>query len=384
MKSILGSLVVALTMLAWGCGTEEGTGNGGGPVGGMAGTTAGYGGAAGYAGASGTGAPGSAGASVVLKSGECDGENFYPEPKRVAVMLLLDMSESMNTLLGDKSKWEHAREAITRLLTDPAYKDLTIHYGFDYFPNDSVVENPTTGKSVYGCGTNDLVTVDVAQGSDQLIIDWLNSAEPFGATPLYCALENFTDPTYAPSFASVDMAKYLVLVSDGADACGYNCNREEFATPDQLEDVTGRLHSDVVLDTGGWSVRTISIGFGNNIAPRELDAIARAGKVFEEHIDAADSEELNQAFNTIANTVVSCVWEIKEPDALADPDKVNFYLDGGEAIPKLFPSDRCATESGWIYTDENQNTIEFCNDACTTVRRGVRTISARFGCPSVE
>mgnify|MGYP001111151046 CR=1 FL=1 len=392
MKRIFGSLVVALTVLAWGCASVGGRSYDGGPINATAGTTAGDGGVAGHAGDSGADAAGNAGGAGVddpFQNGECHERDIYPGPKPVAVMLLLDMSESMTEILGDKSKWEHAREAITSLLTDPAYTDLAIHYGFDYYPNDTFIIHPTTGASVFGCSTNDQVTVDVAQGGEQPIIDWLKAAKPFGSTPLYCALNNFADPTYAPSFTGLEMEKYLVLISDGADACGWECYGGEFTTPAQLEDVTNRIYSDVGLDTGGYAIHTISIGFGNNTAPVELDVIARAGKVFKKHIDAADAEQLNQAFNTIANTVVSCVWDLKDDDALADPDKVNFYLDGGgmgdfEAIPFLFPSKRCATASGWIYRDENRSTVEFCNHACAAVRGGVQTISASFGCPSVQ
>ncbi len=387
MKRLLGSLTVALVVLAWGCSGTDETGNGG-PGGGASGAS-GYSGAAGYAGYGGYpgagtgGTAGSAGAPPILKPDECDGEDFYPEPKRVAVMLLLDMSMSMTQEMGDKTKWDVAREAITGILTDPAYTSLGIHFGFDYFPDTSVVMSATTGRPVYGCGVDDPVAVDVATGSEPLIIDWLNAAEPAGATPLYCALNKFIDPTYAPGFAGVQMEKYLVLISDGADACGVGCDQVDWATVPQLEDVTSRLNTEVGLDTGGWAIRTIAIGFGNAIAPDELDAISRAGGVFEEHVDAVDPAALSQAFKTIANTVVSCVWDLKDPNAISDPDKINFYLDGGEAIPFLYPRERCATESGWIYTDDTRKTMEFCNDACAAVRGGTRTISARFGCDSL-
>ncbi len=385
MKSIFGPLAVAFVVLAWGCNAEETTSNGGGPGGGATGAS-GYGGAAGYAGYGGTGTAGNAGsggAPVILKPDECDGQDFYPEPKRVAVMLLLDMSMSMTQEMGDRTKWDVAREAITGLLTDPAYTSLGIHFGFDYFPDTSVVIGPTTGRPVYGCGVDDPVAVDVAQGSETAIVNWLSTAEPNGATPLYCALNKFIDPNYAPGFANLQMERYLVLISDGADACGASCDQTEWATVQQLEAVTARLNTEVGLDTGGWAIQTIAIGFGNAIAPDELDAIARAGGVFEEHIDAVDPEKLSQAFKTIANTVVSCVWDLKDPNAVSDPDKINFYLDGGEAIPFLYPRERCEAESGWTYTDDTRKTMEFCNDACAAIRGGTRTISARYGCDSL-
>lgn len=385
MKRVFGSLAIALAILAWGCSSENTVGNGGGPGGGAAA----YGGGGGYGGyaATGAGGTGGTGGEVQLKPDECEGEDFYPQPKQVAAMLLLDMSLSMTQEMAGQTKWDHARQAITALLTDPTYQSLGILFGFDYFPDTAVNISPITGSPVYGCGVDDPVAVDVAVGSEQTIINVLNTLEPNGATPLYCALNKFTDPTYAPGFANIQMEKYLVLISDGADSCGADCASNQdaaaWATVPQLEDVTNRLYQEVGLDTGGWAVRTIAIGFGNAIAPDELDGISRAGRVFEEHVDAADPEKLNQAFKTIANTVVSCVWDLKDPNALADPEKIQFYLDD-QPVPQLDSPELCLTESGWVYTDNTRSTIEFCNDACAAVRSGTETIKARYGCRGLD
>jgi hypothetical protein len=335
----------------------------------------------------GTGSSGRTSASV-LPVGVCDEQNFYPSPKRVAVMLLQDLSLSMTVDLAGRSKWDHAKGAINTLLSDPVYKNMGIRFGFDYFPDTSSKTNQTTKERGLGCGVDDPVAVDADVNTESKIIDWINRHEPDGATPLYCAINKFNDPTYAPLFAKAQMEKYLVIISDGADACGIGGlsanNPQQFAKPADLEGVTRKLvaatESGSTLDVKQWPIRVIAIGFGNSVAPSELNAIAKAGGVFDTYIDAKNSEELQQAFKKIGNAVVSCTWEVEEPGVTADRHKVNFYLNG-QLVPYLGDGNSCGTASGWVWS--NSDSVEFCNEACVQIRKGTQ-FAARFGCPSLR
>jgi hypothetical protein len=224
----------------------------------------------------------------------CEGEEFLPD-RQVAVMILQDLSFSLTANLDGKPKWNHAREALTSILTDPDYKLMSIRFGFDYFPDTTIPRNPTTNRPVYGCGVDDPVVVDADLNTESQIIDWINAHEPDGATPLHCALNKFTDPNYAPKFFNADIDKYLLLISDGADACGADCVSNEYperwAKANELAEVAGRL-----LDLG---IRIIVIGFGTAVAPDELNAISQVGGVFDEYLDAYNAEDLKDAFRTI-------------------------------------------------------------------------------------
>lgn len=224
----------------------------------------------------------------------CEGQEFLPD-RRVAVMILQDLSFSLTVPLDGKPKWNHAREALNAMLTDPDFEAMGIQFGFDYFPDTTNPVSPRTNQPVYGCGVDDPVVVDLDVNTKPQIIDWLNTHEPNGATPLHCALSKFTDPNYAPKFFNADADKYLLLISDGADACGADCvsNDDEtrWATVDQLAQVTRQLH-----DLG---INTIAIGFGTAVAPDELNAISREGGVFDEYLDAFNADDLQEAFQTI-------------------------------------------------------------------------------------
>jgi hypothetical protein len=322
-----------------------------------------------------------------LPVGVCDEQSFYPKPKQVAVMILQDLSFSMTVELEGKPKWDHAKEAITALLTDPVYQNMGILFGFDYFPDTSTKNNPSTKEKVVGCGVDDPVAVDSDVNANSKIIGWINSHEPAGATPLYCAISKFKDPTYAPKFYNAPMEKYLVVISDGADACGTDGVSvnvvDRFAKPADLQQVTTSLADPVaaVLEVKKWPIQTIAIGFGNGVAPSELNAIAKAGGVFSAYIDAKNSDDLQRAFKTIGNTVVSCVWDIQESAVRADRHKVNFYIEN-QIVPYLGENVACGTKNGWIWTNSN-DAVEFCSDACVKIRKGT-SMAARFGCPTLR
>jgi hypothetical protein len=385
LKRLLEPWANAIVIFAFGCSAEvlmdgtQGTDNQDYPSGGST--------LSGVAGVNGSSQVADGNQPQVFPVGVCDEQNFYPKPKEVAVMLLQDLSLSMTVDLEGKPKWKHAKDAITALLTDPVYKDMGIHFGFDYFPDTSSKINPNTKDKVVGCGVDDPVAVDADVNSNSKIIGWINGHEPNGATPLYCAINKFRDPTYAPKFYGASMEKYLVVISDGADACGtdgVSVNAvDQFAKPTELEQVTTQLATAVptALDVKKWPIQTIAIGFGNGVAPSELNAIAKAGGVFDTYIDAKNSDDLQRAFKTIGNKVVSCIWEIQDSGVRADRHKVNFYVDNN-VVPYLGENVSCASKNGWIWTKSN-DAVEFCSDACVKIRKGM-SMAARFGCPSLQ
>jgi hypothetical protein len=129
-------------------------------------------------------------------------------------------------------------------------------------------------------------------------------------------------------------------------------------------------------------IKTITVGYGDNADEEALDAIAAAGGTeFDEYLPAVDSEALQDALETVGGSIISCIFEIDEPDASADPDNVNFYFDD-EVVPY---DEDCAAGVGWTWVDPPDNTmIEFCEEACNELQGGlVDEVSAKFGCPTV-
>jgi hypothetical protein len=124
------------------------------------------------------------------------------------------------------------------------------------------------------------------------------------------------------------------------------------------------------------------IGYTANADPEAMSAIATAGGgPFPDYLTALTQTELEDAFWTIADSVLSCKFDIEEPEPTADPDKVNFYFDGTDLIPY---NEDCPDGTGWTWTDATHTMIQLCDDSCDTLQEGgVTEVVAKFGCPTI-
>jgi hypothetical protein len=211
---------------------------------------------------------------------------------------------------------------------------------------------------------------DAAIENAQTIIDLMVQYGTERTTPLFMALENYTDATHAPIFFNPDARRFLIVVSDGMDSCGNDTGRN--ITNQQLSDLTTQI-----VDEQGLGV--FVIGFGSGADPDQLNAIASVGNTeFTEYLDAQDAASLEEALNTVAESVVGCVFELGDYDPdVVDTNTVNFYFDG-VGIPQ---DPDCAQNMGWTWLDDARTQVEFCEDACEWLRSGdVDTISAEAGC----
>ena len=301
----------------------------------------------------------------------CDEQNFAIEMEPVKLMILQDMSMSMNE--ETPTKWSEAQKALVTLLEDPLYGN--IWFGFDGFPDDG------------NCGVDNPVLVDTSAGTAASIaarIRNIASMSGSAATPLCTALRKFDTslfPTYAPGFTADDAARYLLLVSDGGDPCW---NTKAKCGSNAL--VGGRAPSIAEYEAKiaallAQGIRTFAVGFGSGVNPAELNAIAAAGDTqFDYYMVASNEQELEDAFDAIAGSVISCSYDLKDPNATANPDKVNFYFDGA-VVP--YDAD-CAEGKGWMWNDAAHKSITFCFESCGKLRTGtVANIAAKFGCKTV-
>jgi hypothetical protein len=295
----------------------------------------------------------------------CDEQDFDIAYVPVRLMLAVDFSGSMIINAG---RWEAAQAAMTSMLTTFEGDYL---FGFDTYPDVS---------GSMSCAVGGPVWFDCDAGQESDIIGWLDSNAPVSGSgdPLVMEMDTLlTDATYAPGCTSGALPgeRYLVVVSDGDDCCGpegaYNCSNSYV---DEIVDRTSQL-----LLAG---IKTIAIGYSESADAAAMDAIAaNGGSEFTSYLSANDETALIAAFETIAGSIVSCIFEIEEPDASADPDNVNFYFDD-EVIPY---DEGCAGGTGWTWVDEEHTTVQFCDAACAQLQGGgVENVSAKFGCPTVE
>ena len=277
----------------------------------------------------------------------CDEQDFNIEIEPVRLVILQDFSGSM---IG--SNWTQATTALTAILT--TWMGMGIEFGFDYFPIDG------------NCGVNSTITIPPAAGTETSIINWMNTHTPTGMTPLEEAMMNYFNFGYAAGFPEAGVNSYLVVVTDG----GANClsgDATSFAA------TTASLLAN--------QIKTFAIGF--NYTSAQLDAIAASGGMpapYNVPINATDSVTLQNAFDDIAQVVITCIFDVQSPDASADPENVNFYFDG-VVLPM---NDGCGgSGEGWQWVDAAHTQVEFCPVSCDDIKDGdPPDITAAWGCPT--
>jgi hypothetical protein len=300
----------------------------------------------------------------------CSAQDFKIEYSPTRLMILLDNSGSMDDgIFGGASKWKQAKSALTTLLTTWNGTGQ-IEFGFDVFPDFQC--------KGFCCDVSNPVVADCAVNAEQTLINMIGQAPaPPGEfdTPLCDGMNMFNTPSYAPAFVAADATRYLLVVSDGKEECnggGYSTSCGKGPNfPGAAKIVSDLLNS---------GIKTYVIGFGSGVDAKQLNVIAQAGGTGESsYFNANNGTQLQQVFESIASSVVSCMYEIDAPDASADPDQVNFYFDD----ELVYNDDGCAKGQGWTWTDATHTKVEFCKAACDQLQGGqVDVVSAQFGCPT--
>lgn len=314
----------------------------------------------------------------------CDEQDFVVNPKPVSIMLLLDYSSSMSIYPSTPpNRWSQAVSALTTLLS--SISRPYVSFGLDYFPDGSDSRN-VEGK-IAECGVNSPVQSDCKSGNEKDIIDHLiNTLAPpdnGNMTPMWCALNNFNDPSYAPGCTSPETDSYVVVISDGSDTCGQDCHCMD--TPDTCGDPE---YGAPALDLGSVasalcinSVKTFVISFGDGADYDKLNTIAqKGGTVLTSYLDANDEDELLTAFDKILDAVIPCEYEIEQPEEDTDPEQVRFYFDK-DIVPNIGKDGDCETQDGWQWVNKNHTKMQFCENSCNQLKSGtVKEIKAQFGC----
>ena len=284
------------------------------------------------------------------------------------VMLLEDKSESMN----NDGKWSDAIMAIRSMATN---FDEDIALGLDLFSVQSGY--PETASSSCTVGTS--AVLDVGINNSKSIANKMFTYSPSGFTPLLLAISNYSRPDYAPIFQNRDGKSYLVIISDGKDTCGLQgiADANGYDVNQDLTDVTTEIHQEL-------GISTIVIGFGHGVSPDQLNAIAEAGGTeFDTYLQADDDDELEEALQTIGESVaISCRFELEEFE-VENPnlDWINIYVND-EVVKR---DDGCHKNTGWSWIDKDKRIIEFCTEACNRVRNeAIEEIRVELACSEKE
>ena len=336
----------------------------------------------------------------------CEFEVFEVVMQPVRVMFLLDQSSSMREAipwLPGRSRWEEATDGLTHLVEDTRIRDSFL--GLDAFPDgtieyfegcwDECCSDPVcfatqlmrcmnlSARCDRGCDVDlpPIVPLDRAFVSGTAIIEYMSHdflPGAFASTPLVEQMHYYLEDhrTTMVDFYSGDDLSYLVTISDGDDTCYGDPEDPEMV--DAIVAELGRV-ADELVDT--WHIRSFAIGFGDTSGDmaRELNAIAsNGGTEFTEFFSVDEAGELRGALDSISASIMSCVYDVSDHDAVADPDEVNFYFDS-----ELVGYDATCS-NGWRWTDASHLQVEFCGASCARLREGeVADVEGRFGCPTI-
>lgn len=298
------------------------------------------------------------------------------------VLIVLDRSNSLN----ERDHWEALREAVIDLGRQTERK---LALGLMLFPE-------TEGRRACDgylnqCEAPSDPSLRCRPGHAGEIEDRLMATSPCGGTPTAATLRaaaqafvEFESPTRVPS--SPGAGDYLLLATDGAP----NCN-------DAVDDSTCRCTSTLGCDDfplnclddqatleaidalTSLGVSTFVLGIRASQWADVLDAMASAGGTDRAYL-AIDHQDIVEALEAIAAGLTTCEVAFLEPGLQADPELVNFYLDG-ERVDRA-SGDDC--REGWRWTDDSQRRVVFCGSACDALRSGdVDEVRATFGCTNL-
>jgi len=242
-----------------------------------------------------------------------------------------------------------------------------------------------TFRCTRGCAVDlpPIVPMDRTAVSGPEIIDYMNLSYlpgTFTSTPLLRQMQWYDTDRSAemPDFYANDGASYIIVISDGDDTCD-----AEGDPPDPGPVISG-LETTTAHLRDTYGIRSMAIGFGDTSGTMadELNSIAaNGGTIFTSFFAITEAGALQDALDEISSTIVSCIYDIDEPDATADPDEVNFYFD--DDVVGYDPT--CT--NGWRWTADStaeHPQVEFCGASCEQLSEGeVETISARFGCATI-
>jgi len=272
----------------------------------------------------------------------CEGVQFQAESVPPNVLIVLDRSGSMDDSIGGGStKWELAVAAVKTLLTD--YGD-SVRFGLVLYSSDG------------DCGPGQ-VLVGVGDGTAADINGEMDGASPDGSTPIGDTLDGLV--SYA-GLGDTTRDNYILLLTDGEERCDGDGEAAVTALRNRTPEV-----------------KTFVVGFGGEVDPDALNAMAVAGGTdlpgATKYYQADDAAALQAAFDAIGGSVLSCSYELSEIPP--DLDELYVYFDS-VGIPR-----DTGQVNGWDYNPDT-NEVTFYGPACDSLRSGsVTDLVIVYGCP---
>jgi len=293
-----------------------------------------------------------------VPGGGCFAQEVKVEAIPPNMLIVLDRSCSMKSLVGTTPKWTIAVGAIDKLLTSYNAK---IRFGLTLFPD---IEGGECGQGA--------IPIPVAAGNevkiDDLLTKSLDKADPYYpdgpcVTNIDTAMKQAATET---ALDDPERDSFVLLATDGKQA-GCSAAGGDTGTTKIIKDL---------FDLRG--VPTFVIGFGDGVDPAQLNIFAEAGGVptndpVNKFYLAEDQASLEAAMQTIASKTLSCVMNLDEPPP--DANKIFVFFDNTTEVPQD-PTHK----EGWDY-DAAANQVTFYGTACSDLKDGkISDVDVVFNC----
>jgi hypothetical protein len=361
-----------------------------------------------------------AGPDVPALPTTCAAEMHTAERPPIDLVLVVDQSPSMLFKIGNRTKWDLAREALLAFLQDPRSAGLNV--GLQIFPVPSrdspcasdddcgfpfaCVGTPRTCSGYPlprfpSCAWRDYqrLAVPIANlpaGAPSLVaaLSSMNPNPNQGASAIGTAAQGVFAHLRERLQAQPDHKAALVLVTDGVPSgCFYGwvdaasvekgVAGEAAATPAIPTYVIGLFSSDKQEDADG---------------PAALQRFAAAGGTMAPFIVKPPADIVGQfgdALARIRQASLPCAFSIPAPGAGAGPldfGKVNLHLrspGGEEDVPYVTTPGRCDPGRGGWYYDADPSTgarptrVNACPATCRRLETDATQVSLTFGCATI-
>lgn len=197
------------------------------------------------------------------------------------VLFLVDVSSSMGT------HWEAVKGSVSSLEGNNPFA----RFGLWTFPKEGTI-----------CETNDAPAVPIGDASMPQILNWFDTHNPYGQTPLVEAYQNVL--TNAATLFNGQGGSVVVL-SDGADTCAYPEMVDPIALSEQkiadLTQVASALYAN-------HDVTTYVIGYEYTGDPAQLNAMAaNGGTDYLTYTEAGSEQELANALIEVLDDLKLCL-----------------------------------------------------------------------------
>jgi hypothetical protein len=332
-----------------------------------------------------------------IQDGACAGWSTEGEPLPAVLMLVVDVSGSMEEDApgpGNASKWEVTRDALSNAIDDlPASSSV----GVLYYPNRStpVNNNPTNASACVN--TNAMVPINLLNQQHRTRLQMsLQQADTGNYTPTHDAYTYALDNALA-SYSS-QAPKFMLLITDGAPTMSLGCVRGQ-----QTQDMPTQPIIDAIAAAAAQGMKTFIIGSPGSEESSEsntdmrpwLSRAAQAGQTAIPgcshngpnfcHMDMTQEPDfaaaLARGLGTVASQIATCTYAIPAPPAgqAIDAGAVNLIVHSSSGSVLVLPDGQGACSEGWRYDDDGN--VQLCEATCAAVQNDATArVELLFGC----